>query len=49
VERDIVLMSQNGGLRNWWASPTSGIWTSPVMDQLMFAELINLFKIFLSF
>jgi len=25
-ERDIVLMSQNGGLRNWWAFPRSGIW-----------------------
>jgi len=24
VERDIVLMSQNGGLRNWWAPPRSG-------------------------
>jgi len=26
VERDIVLMSQNGGLRNWCTSPRSGIW-----------------------
>jgi len=25
-ERDIVLISQNGGLRNWWAPPRSGIW-----------------------
>jgi len=26
VELDIVLMSQNRGLRNWWAPPKSGIW-----------------------
>jgi len=26
MERDIVLMSQNGGLRNWWAPPRSGMW-----------------------
>jgi len=26
VERDIVLMNQNRGLRNWWAPPRSGIW-----------------------
>jgi len=28
VERDIVLMSQDGGggLRNWWAPSRSGIW-----------------------
>jgi len=25
VENDIVLMSQNGGLRNWWALRWSGI------------------------
>jgi len=24
--RDIVLMSQNEDLRNWWAPPRSGIW-----------------------
>jgi len=28
VKRDIVLMSQNGGLKNWWASSRSGIWGS---------------------
>jgi len=26
VKSDYVLMSQNGGLRNWWAPPRSGIW-----------------------
>jgi len=26
VERDIVLMSQNGGLRNWCVLPRSGVW-----------------------
>jgi len=40
VERDIVLMSQNGGLRNWWAPPRSGIWGPPVLAPLMFADLI---------
>jgi len=28
VERDIVLMCQNGGFRNWWTPPRSGIWRS---------------------
>jgi len=27
VERDIVLMSQNGDLRNWWAPPRFVIWS----------------------
>jgi len=27
VERDNLLMSQNGGLRNWWAPPRAGIWS----------------------
>jgi len=26
VERDIVLMSQNKGLINWWAPPSFGMW-----------------------
>jgi len=32
VERAIVLMSQNGSLRNWWASPRSGIWAPWVFE-----------------
>jgi len=41
VERDIVLKSQNGGFRNWWAPPRSGIWHgAPVLVPLMFSELI---------
>jgi len=39
VERDILLTSQNGSLRNWWAllDLAYGTW---VLVPLMFAKLI---------